>query len=305
MWGSNPPLLREHLGAVGPQPWPWAAGLGVGFVVRACLSLSYPSWWVLLTSFSRVALQLLGFFQRELFCVELESQGVWMGVGSGSPYGTPWNRNPLQLFCLWLKTLTGHPDWRGTDLRGWEELPAAPPSPHLQVGLHCARQSARVHLRLAGGVRASGGSHWHTLLLSSFRSRHWEAGVLLAWESFRLGRCKAEKKSDSVFLERWQLNSPTVLQGPPEKLRRFLHWTSARWWSSVLGRWMAWSTSEFIFTCQSSLHPFIVNNSLTLLDPLDIDWIPQFYFLRGPCAPPSQHWPRFVTTHIGYWQHFL
>ena len=36
-----------------------------------------------------------------------------------------------------------------------------------------------------------------------------------------------QKKSDSVFLERWRLNSPTVLQGPPEKPRLFPHWTSA------------------------------------------------------------------------------
>lgn len=57
---------------------------------------------------------------------------------------------------------------------GLEELPPAPPSPHLHVGLHCARRSAGVHLRLAGEARASGWarSHGHMLLPSSFRSRH-------------------------------------------------------------------------------------------------------------------------------------
>lgn len=75
--------------------------------------------WVLLTSFSRLASQALGFRGN----CSVWSWGVRVSVDGGRLRIALWHPlewEPLQLFCLWLKTLTGHPDWRGTDRRGWE-----------------------------------------------------------------------------------------------------------------------------------------------------------------------------------------
>lgn len=141
----------------------WA---GSGVYEETCLSLSYPFWCEFCLPASQDLLsKLLGFFQRNC---SVWSWGVRVsvdGVGSGSPYGTLWNGNPCSSSIFDSKTLTGHPDWRGTDRRGWEvyghttlnvpnpvwgageRLPHCPSLPHLYVGLHCALRSERVHLQ--------------------------------------------------------------------------------------------------------------------------------------------------------------
>lgn len=195
-----------------------------------------------------------------------------------------------------------HPERARSCLRGWEELPHCPTLPLTYTWactVRCGAEESISGLQVKRGCPA-GPDHTDTCCSWVLLGTDTEKQVC-SWLENPSDTADAKQK-ERVLLCSWsatgRMDSAPVLQSPPEKPRRFLHWTSARWWFSVLGRRMAWNTSESISTCRGSLHPFTVNDNLTFLDPLGLDWILQLYSLRGPSAPLSQHWPCFVTTHI-------